>query len=222
MLLQRLSIKRLIGTLLLASAIGPVHSEAANDADQDSFDGFYLGVSLASQNVWGGSMIGGIDVLTEDRRVIAEASLGWRHRISENWVAGVEVQAGLLDGDLRRERYSGGVSIEYANNSQLGYGVNLGRTLGSDRRHLLYAYAYETRRDFDVTIHHPSHGIFNQSDEQGFLRYGFALETIWSQRLRTKLALGTYRVDFVDTRTNIDIGTDLDISIGLVYQLGSQ
>ena len=222
MLLQRRSIKRLFGALLLATAIGSRHSAEASDAGEATFDGFYLGAALASQNVWGGSLIGGIDVLSEDRRLIAEVSLGWRHGIFENWVVGVEVQAGLLDGDLHRESGPAGLSIEYANDSQFGFGVNLGRILGSGRRQLLYAYAYETKRDFDVTINHPSFGSFTQSDEQGLLRYGLALETAWSDRLRTKLAVGTYRVDFGDALTNIDIGSDLDIGIGLVYQLGSR
>jgi hypothetical protein len=222
MLLQRLGIQGLFGALLLATASGPLHSAEAGDTDEGTFDGFYLGAALTSQNVWGGSLIGGIDVLSEDRRSVAEVSLGWRHGIFENWVVGVEVQAGLLDGDLRLETDSGGLAIDYANDSQFGFGVNVGRILGPGRRHLLYAHAYETKRDFDVTINHPSYGVFTQSDEQGFLRYGLTLETTWSDRLRTKLAVGTYRVDFGDALTNIDIGSDLDISIGLVFRLGSR
>jgi hypothetical protein len=222
MLNPQLNFKRHFGALLIATTICPLYSVEASDADEYAFDGFYVGAAVSSQNVWGGSMIAGIDVLTEDRRTVAEASLGWRHRVFEHWVIGVELQAGLLDGDLRREAGAGGFSVDYSNNAQFGFGVNAGRILGSGRRNLLYAYAYETERNFDVTVSHPSFGTFTQSDEQGFLRYGLALETAWSGRLRTKLAVGTYRVDFGNARTNIDIGSDIDISFGLVYQLGSR
>ena len=222
MLLQRRYFKRLFGAFLLAIAIGPRHAAAASDASESIFDGIYLGAALSAGNVWGGSQVGGVDVLAEDQRVVAEFSIGWRHAVFDNWVVGVEIQAGVLDGDLHHETDSAGLSIDYANDSQYGFGVNAGRILGSGRRHLLYAYAYETKRDFDVTIDHPSFGIFTQSDRQGFLRYGLALETAWSESLRTKLAVVTYRVDFGDALTNIDIGSDLDISVGLVYQLGSQ
>ena len=219
MSILQLNFKRLFRVLLIVTIICPLYSVEASDAEKYAFDGFYLGAAVSSQNVWGGSLIAGIDVLTEDRRAVAEASLGWRHSVFEHWVVGVEVQAGLLDGDLHREADAGGFSVDYSNNSQFGFGVNSGRILGSGRRHLLYLYAYETERNFDVKISHPSFCTCIQSDEQGFLRYGLALETAWSGRLRTKMAVGTYRVDFGDARTNINIGSDIEMSIGFVYQL---
>lgn len=221
MVLERIKSTWVCGLVTLATALAPVHTAHAEDYEAGPFDGFYVGLAIASQNVWAGSLIDGVDVLAEDRRTVAEVSLGWRGRVFGHWFLGFEVQAGYLDGDLRRDEAPDGPSIDYANDLQVGFGVSFGRILGSSRRHILYVYAYETERDFDVTITDPRYGTFTQSDEQGFLRYGIALESAWTDRLRWKFALGTYRVDFGDAQTNIDIGSDIDVSIGLVYRLGS-
>jgi hypothetical protein len=221
MVLERIRVKWVCGLGVLAAALAPWHMAQAEDAQADPFGGFYVGLAIASQNVWAGSLIDGVDVLTEDRRTVAEVSLGWRGRVFGDWFLGFEVQAGFLDGDLRRDEAPDGPSIDYTNDLQVGFGVSFGRIVGSSGRHILYAYAYETERDFDVMITDPRYGTFTQSDEQGFLRYGFALERAWTDRLRWKFAIGTYRVDFGDAQTNIDIGNDIEISIGLAYRLGS-
>jgi hypothetical protein len=48
-----------------------------------------------------------------------------------------------------------------------------------------------------------------------------SLETTWSKRLRSRVALGTYRVDFGDALTNVVISGEIDLNVGLSYRIGN-
>jgi hypothetical protein len=202
-----------IGLVLLCLA--PVPGAGADEAMEEQFSGFYLGASVASQNVWAGSSINGIDFRAQDRRPGVDAAFGWRWQFDLVWVVGIEVQYGWLTGDLGLGVGGDPLHITYANDHQWGIGGHAGRTVG-DGRHLVYLYAYETDRDFDVKVT-GSFGSFSQRDEQGFLRFGLGLETAWSARLHSSILLGSYRVDFGGVPSNLDVSGEFDLRLGLVY-----
>lgn len=184
----------------------------------EAYDGLYFGVGAASQNVWGGSFVGGVDVLAEDRRTVLELAGGWRKQFG--WfVAGVEVQLGFLDGDLSHADPADTLTIRYESNRQSGFGLTAGGVLGSKHPTLLFAYAFETTRNFDVLIRTGSR-LLRQEDEQGFLRYGIGAETRLTGRLGLRGTIGAYQVDFGDLVTNIDVAGEMEYTLGVVVQLG--
>jgi hypothetical protein len=190
---------------------------AAAEADREArFSGAYAGVNLVSQNVWGGSLVNGVDVLAQDRRTVTEFNAGLRKQTAGGWVFGVEFQYGTLDGDLNHVDTGASLSVQYRNSSQFGFGGEIGRVIGASGRNLLFLYGYETTREFDVSI---QNGLLtgSQTDEQGFFRYGLGLETVWTPRIRTEVLVGTYRVDFGSQITNIDVSGESELALGLVY-----
>jgi hypothetical protein len=202
-----------MAALGLIGGTGTLESQEA-----EAFDGFYAGAAAASQNVWGGSFVAGVDVLAQERRPVLELAGGWRKQFG--WfVAGAEIQYGFLDGTLSHSEAGGSLSFHYENDRQLGYGLTAGAAVGGGWPVVLYAYAFETSRSFDVTIREGQR-VFRQSDEQGFLRYGVGAEARLSGRLGLKGTIGSYRVDFGDKVTNIDVGGELDVTFGVTLQLG--
>lgn len=208
------------GLLAILGLLGDCGT-AANADESTDFRGPYLGVTVGTQNVWGGSLIGAVDVLSQDRREVFGVDLGWRWQTESGWVFGAELQFGKLDGDFTLGAVGDPLFITYDNDSQFGFGGHVGKVLGERRRNLLYVYAYETEREFDVEVTDSQFGAFRQTDEQGFLRFGFGLETTWTDRLRSRVMFGSYRVDFGGVATNIDIDRKADINVGLVYGFGS-
>jgi len=193
-------------------------AEASLAQDTKSFNGVYAGLGAASQNVWGGSFVDGTDVLAQDRRNIWEMSGGWRKQFG--WfVAGAEVQVGLLDGDLSLAEPGSDLAVQYENSRQFGFGLTAGASLGVARRWLAYVYAFESQRSFAVTVVNDER-TFRQKDEQGFLRYGLGVETRLTRGLHARGTIGSYRVDFGDLITNIDVAGELEYTVGLVYQFG--
>ena len=180
------------------------------------FGGFFAGVGFSSQNVIGGSLIGGRDVLARDHRNVADFLLGWRKQFANRLVVGLEAQVGFVDGDLTQTDAATGYEIEYENDSQVAFGLTLGRVLGSRQRWLVYAYAYETEREFDVVIR--SGGLsFTQNDEQGILRLGLGAELSFASPFRLRLSAGTTRADFGGAITNIDADGRLEVGSGVVF-----
>jgi hypothetical protein len=184
----------------------------------EAYDGFYFGAGAASQNVWGGSFVDGIDVLAQDRRTVVELTGGWRKQFG--WfVAGIEVQLGFLDGQLTHTDPADTLSIHYDGNRQSGFGLTVGGVLGTRHPTLLFAYAFETTRNFDVVIQDGSR-LLRQRDEQGFLRYGIGAETRLVGRVGLRGTVGAYRVDFGELTTNIDVGGEMEYTLAFVVQLG--
>ena len=185
---------------------------------QESFDGFHLGAALATQNVWGGSFVDGVDMLSQDRRTVVELQGGWRKQFG--WfVAGASVQYGFLDGGLVLAEPERSLEVTYANDGQFGFGASAGVALESRWPIHAFAYAFETSRSFDVIVRQGDR-LFRQNDEQGFLRYGVGVEAAISGRWHVRGTAGTYRVDFGDLVTNIDVSGELDVSLGVTLQLG--
>ena len=183
------------------------------------FDGLYLGVTVGSQNVIGGSFVDNTDFLQEDTKVVVDIPVGFRKQLFANkLVLGLELRFGFLNGNLSLIDEQQQLQIDYQNDSQFGFGGIMGTTLGKKQKVLVYAYGIETKRKFDVNISFGNNS-FTQKDKQGMFKYGLGIEANIYRRLNALLTFGTYRVDFGDVITNKNIKEKLDINIGLVYQL---
>lgn len=212
--------KSVFHLLFLTIGIGcPVFSLAQNGGEARHFDGLYLGANAGSQNLFGGSFVDEVDVLAQESRFVAEVFTGFRKQfLKGRMLAGAEVQLGFTDGDLMHDDPSKSLTINYENNFQSGYGLTAGAVLGKKKNVLAYAYAFETKRKFDVSIQ-DAFGHFYQKDEQGMLKYGIGVEAhIW-KGLNARATLGRLRVDFGDLETNIDVEDKWDLTIGVLYQI---
>ncbi|MEZ4956918.1 MAG: hypothetical protein R2825_25395 [Saprospiraceae bacterium] len=183
------------------------------------FDGFYLGANAGSQNLFGGSFVDGVDVLAQESRFVAEVLIGFRKQfLKGRMLAGAELQLGFTDGKLMHNDPSKSLTIKYENNFQSGYGLTLGAVFLKNKNLLVYAYAFETERKFDVTIR-DAFGFYKQKDEQGMLKYGLGAEAHLWKGLTARVTMGRLRVDFGDLPTNINVEDKWDMTFGFVYHL---
>lgn len=182
------------------------------------FDGLYLGAAAGSQNVFGGSFVGGIDVLAQESRFVAELSAGFRKQLFKGrFLIGAEFQLGFTDGNLKHADPEKQLLITYKNNTQSGVGLTIGAVAGKRRKLLLYGYVNETTRKFDVDILEQNKA-YHQKDEQGMLKYGMGIEAPLYKRFHVRFAMGGLRVDFGDLEANINVEDKLDVMAGFVYQ----
>jgi len=182
------------------------------------FDGFYLGMSFGSQNIFGGAFIDNLDVLSQKNGFVAEFSSGYRRQLlNDRLLIGLELQFGITDGDLEQVDNRNQMKINYESNSQFGYGINLGVTLGKKKNVLAYTYGSITKRNFDITIVDINGSSFTQEDGQRFLRYGIGLEIPIYKKFNIKAAVGGVNVDY-DEDTNMDVDRNIDYNLGVVYQ----
>ncbi len=130
---------------------------------------------------------------------------------------GLRLNYGLTDGDLAHADPDHLFEILYENDSQIGFGGELGVVLGNRRNVALFLYGYETERDFDVTIT-TVFGSFRQSDEQGVFRFGLGVEFRLRGGFHLRGTLGTDRADFGDRFTSQDVDGNTDFGVGFVYQ----
>lgn len=187
-------------------------------AEKKHFDGLYLGVAAGSQNIFGGSFVGGIDVLAQDSRFVTELSGGFRKQLFHGrLLLGAEVQLGFTDGNLMHADPEKQLVINYKNNTQSGIGLTMGMALGRRKNVLLYGYANETKRKFDVSIREHN-SAWKQEDKQGMLKYGIGVEAQIYKGLNARFSIGRLRVDFGDLMTNINVEDKLDVMAGVVYQ----
>lgn len=183
------------------------------------FDGPYLGINVGSQNIFGGAFINDLDVLGQKSGLVVEFAPGYRRQIANNrLVLGVEIQFGITDGNLEQTDIRNQMKIDYENNSQFGYGLNVGAALGKRKNTLLSSYAYVTKRNFDITITEAIGSTFTQEDGQRFLRYGLALESPIYKRFHIKASIGRIYVDYEDLATNMDVDDKWDFTVGANYQ----
>ena len=183
------------------------------------FDGLYLGVSTGYQNIFGGSLVNGVDVLAQDTRRVWDIPIGYRKQfIKGRYLLGIEYSFGFTDGNLMHSDDINQLEITYENNSQSGIGGLGGVLVGRKRAFLIYGYLNETSRNFEVRIVDKGK-VIRQRDEQGMLKYGLGVEAHLWQGLNFRASVGALRVDFGDQITNIDVEDELDLMIGLIYQL---
>ncbi len=209
---------KLSGLLLLYSFITvPACAQDGQEAKDKAFDGFYAGVEGGYQNIFGGALVGGRDLLAQDSKAIIGVLAGWRKQFGGGFVIGLESQWAWTDGQLNFTDPASSLTIDYDNNSQVGYGLTFGHVVGSQQKTLLYLYGYQTDRNFDVSIVGPA-GTGTQRDRQGMIRYGIGFEHAVRDALHFRLNIGGVKVDFGDADTNIDVENKIDVTLGLVYQ----
>ncbi len=183
------------------------------------FDGFHLGISMGVQNIFGGAFINDLDVLGQKSGFVTEFSAGYRKQfVNDRLLIGAELQLGITDGDLEQIDARNQMEIEYKNNSQFGYGINLGIAMGKKKKALLYTYGIVTKRNFDITISEVGGTTFMQEDGQRFLRYGIGFEIPVSGNFHLKATVGRVDVDYGDLETNINVENKTDLGLGAMYQ----
>lgn len=190
---------------------------AKDNAGAKLFDGIYSGIEASLQNIYGGAFLDNIDVLQRDTRPVASLIAGWRKQLDQGFVFGIEGQAGLTDGNLKRAEFGRQVNISYNNSTQIGFGLHLGYAIDVQKSWLLYGYANITRRSFEIAVTAPA-GSFIQEDIQGVLRYGLGIEKRWRNGWGIRASLGSSYTNFGDLITNINVGGKVDTAIGLTYQ----
>lgn len=211
----RNQVRQLLGASAALFALSP--AVVAQDNDVRLFHGLYLGAEVGSQNIFGGALVNGQDILTENKRLTASGLLGWRYQFKSGLVVGIEGQIGVTDGDLNFNSPTDNLQISYENSSQSAYGLTLGYAFGANRDWLFYAYGLETSRDFDVTITGPL-GVGTQNDNQGMVRYGVGIEKAFGSGLHIRAAAGSLAADFGDANTNIDVEGKLDLTLSVLFQ----
>ncbi len=204
-------------TFLPAVALIFANVAARGAENAGSFDGPYLALEVSRQNTIAGALVANVDTLAQASRNVASLAVGYRHQFAGGLVVGLEGSFGVTNGDLKHVDSANGLTIDYKNGSQYALGGTLGYVLGETRQTLVFAYLSETKRSFDVTVRGPL-GVGAQKDEQGLLRYGAGVERRFTENLSLRASLGSSRARFGDRRTNIDPKTQIDFSLGVVWQ----
>ena len=187
-------------------------------AQDRSFHGLYLGVEAAREDFIGGSFVNGTDFLAQETRTVVSLVAGARYQTSIGIVVGAEGTRGWTDGDLALEDPANDLSIEYANGSQTSLGGMVGYATGASKSVLIFAWASEVTRNFDVRAVQ-SGTSFIQEDEQGMLRYGLGIEVAAVRYLRLRFKIGKGRADFGDAITNITPENPLQVGLLVALQL---
>ena len=211
--------KKFIEVLMLLAAVFATifTTPAAAPAQEEAFIGFYGGVEAGRQNIVGGSLVDGVDVLTQDTRTVLGVHGGWRYQFGFGLVIGAEASLGRTDGDLQLSDSANELVINYQNSAQNTLGLLGGFTLGAKKSWLLFGYIGEATRKFEVSIERRGRK-FQQQDEQGMLRYGAGVEKRLIRYLHLRASAGTGRADFGDRQTNIEVEKKLEIAIGALVQ----
>jgi len=216
--LQAFVLVAVLATAVLLVGGTEAVAQSSQDRDREHFSGFYLGMSVGSQNLFGRAFIDGIDVLAQDRRRVIEFSAGIRRQfLGDHLLAGVEVQYGLTDGNLMYFDPPSQSAVSYENLSQRGFGLTLGYAGGPGGKVAIYSYLFATDRIFDVSIVDPN-GPSAQTDAQSFLQYGLGAEVRISGSWHIDASVGRQFVDSSDLVTNIELDKMLDLTVGFVHQ----
>ena len=186
-------------------------------AQERHFLGPYVGAELGRQNIIAGSLVDGVDVLQQENRTVFTAFGGYRYQLGFGLVLGAELGLGWFDGSLSFDDDASDLRVLYEGGSQWTLGGNVGYAFGPDQSWLVYGYVSEATRDFDVLVEQGG-GSFEQSDEQGMLRYGVGVEKALTELLHVRGSLGSGRADFGEVVTNIDPERQLELSFGVVLQ----
>ena len=196
--------------------IGVFASAASLEAQDRAFHGVYLGVEAALEDLIGGSLVDGIDVLAQDDRRVVSVMGGARYQASWGLVIGAEGTIGVTDGDLAHTNPDGGLSVQYTNSRQTSLGAQVGYAFRTSTPVLLFAYASEVTRRFDVRVTRGA-AEFDQTDEQGMLRYGIGAEIGVVHGLRVRARVGSGRADFGSAITNFAPEPTTQFGFAVVY-----
>ncbi len=198
--------------LCLAGLLAPI----AGEAQRRPFTQVYLSFDIAVQQIIGGSLIDGVDVLQQARRPVASLSVGARYQTRIGTVFGGAVGVGLARGNLDLRDPSRALEVAYHNRWQRHWALDLGQAVGPGRRTLVNAWLSEVTRDFQVDIASGSRR-FAQRDEQGLLRYGIGVEHQVHPGIGIRGAVGSSRADFGGRPTNIVPDRPVDWQLGVTF-----
>lgn len=205
--------------LVLLSYIGNVMAQDDQKQERKYFDGLYFGVSMGTQNIFGGAYIDDLDLLAQKNGFVLEFFPGWRKQVfNDRVMIGFELQFGITDGDLKTNDPRYLWKVEYENSFQSGYGLSAGAVLGDKKKTLVYTYAKITNRSFDITFTEDTGFTHHQEDGQRFLRYGLGIERAIGEKINVSLMVGGVYVDYEDLITSQDVKDALDVNLVLVYQ----
>ena len=205
---------------LFSCSLSIAQSSKADMAKMERhFDGPYLGLTMGTQNIFGGAFIDDLDVLGQKSGFVVEFSSGYRKQfLKDRIIFGAAIQFGITDGDLTQIDNRNQLKIDYKNNSQFGYGIQLGLALGQKKTIHVYTYGNVTKRNFDISVTGTNELRFTQKDGQVFVRYGLGIEIPILRKLNIHANAGRINVDFRDLRTNMDVDDKTDFNLGLIYQ----
>ena len=196
---------------------GVLGAASAIEAQDRAFHGAYLGVEAAREDLIGGSLVDGVDVLAQDDRGVLSVVGGARYQASWGLVIGAEGTVGATDGELAYTSPDGGLSVQYSNSRQTSLGAQVGYAFRSSMPVLLFAYASEVTRRFDVRVTQGA-SAFDQTDEQGMLRYGIGTEIEVVRGLLMRARIGSGRADFGSAITNFAPEPAPQFGFAVVYQ----
>lgn len=191
----------------------------AAPAQSRPYSQVYLALDLSLQNIIGGSLIDGVDVLQQARRPVLSLSLGARYQTPVGTVLGAAFGAGRTSGNLTLRDPGRSLEVSYHNRWQRHWELSVGQAVGPSQRTLVNAYLSEVTRNFQVDIAAGARQ-YAQRDEQGLLRYGIGLEHRLHPGLGLRGAVGSSRADFGHRTTNIVPSRPLDWHLGVT--LGSR
>lgn len=182
------------------------------------FDGFYVGANIGSQNIVGGAFINDIDVISQGTKFVLDFSTGFRKQLlNDRILVGLEFQFGITDGNSIVSDSGQQLEVTYKNNTQKGWGLNIGTAIGRNKNFLVYAYLKKVIRSFEIVIVE-GQSNFDQTDKESIPKYGLSLEASISRRFNIRADIGFLEVDFGDTPTQTPVQKNLDFTIGTVYQ----
>lgn len=207
-----MKVSYIAGALALATVSAPGVASAQHEDRQ--FDGPYVGLEVSLENVVGGALVGGVDVLAQSSRPAVTLVAGYRRQFSNGLVLGAEAGIAWEDGDLALSNSRG--RIDYTNSSHWRAGGIVGVAVGDERDTLLFAYVNETKRDFDIVATDGT-AVSRQTDEQGLLRFGIGVERAYED-WALRFSAGTSHADFGDRPTNIEPDRPIDLALGVTRQ----
>ena len=197
-------------TALAAGIPGGAHAQAP---DSRGSVGLFVALDAGWQNIIGGALVSGMDVLAQARRPVVTLSVGVRVETSFGLVAGVDLGVGVMRGNLRYDDPSGPLAVAYRNRTQRHWNLMVGQALGRGRETNVHLYLSEVSRAFGVDVEDRGE-TYRQRDEQGLLRYGLGLEREISRHFAARVRVGTSRADFGDQATNMTPRRVLDVMVG--------
>lgn len=184
----------------------------------ERYTGVFVGLDVGIQNLIGGSLVRGVDVLQQASRPVLTLTAGARYEAPFGTVVGFELGMGLTNGNMQRQEGSPPFNVDYRNRRQRHWNIILGQAFGAVRRTLLYGYLSEVTRTFNVTVN-DGPDTFAQRDEQGLLRFGGGIERRVSDLWSFRAGMGSSHADFGGRQTNFTPERRLDASLGAVWQV---
>lgn len=191
----------------------------AQDTKSRPFQGPYLGVSLGSQNIFGGAFLDDLDVLAQKSGFVLDILGGYRLQLlDERLVVGAEYLYGFTDGDLtyRDPRY--GFKIDYQNDRQIGIAMNLGYAFGVERNYHAFIVIGQCRRKFEIDFMDNGGVIYNQKDEQNFERYGLGFEAKSFEKISLRISAAKISVDYGELELTQNVEDRFDFNAAVIFQ----